>query len=72
MDLYKIHSLDSGGLQLSDHSGVCLDDAEAHVMAEGTISAGGIAEVWQGARKVGTVMVPFLAEDRGADAANEW
>jgi predicted dinucleotide-binding enzyme len=62
MDSYRIHSLDSGGLRLSEHRTVCSDDAEAHAVAKSTISAGGIAEVWQGSRKVGTVTVPLVPD----------
>jgi hypothetical protein len=58
MNLHQIHSLDSGGLRLSHHSSACIDDADAHAAARRTISAGGVAEVRQGSRDVGTVTMP--------------
>jgi len=62
MDMYRIHSLGSGGLRLSNHGSACLDDAEAHAKAIRKFSGGGIAEVWQGARKIGAGNMPLPAE----------
>ena len=61
MLIYKIRVLDSGGMNIANHSRVCNDDYEAMTLAESLVRSGGIAHIWEGARSVGQRFFP-LAE----------
>ncbi len=60
MTAYEFHTLDTGSLRIATHSADCADDHDATTKARGILSAGGLAEIWAGPRRVTTLSEPAL------------
>ena len=59
MPNYQFRTLDSGGLNVLNHSRSCRDDNKAMKFAESLITGGGIAHIWEGSRNIGQVFLPL-------------
>jgi hypothetical protein len=56
---YDIAALNSGGLTVTSFNGECRHDVDLRHTARLMIPTGGIAEIWEGTRRVGDIAVPF-------------
>ncbi len=57
MPQYRICTLDSGGTNMASYEEICRGDDDARAFAQGILKAGGVAEIWAGARSVDIVFV---------------
>ena len=58
MAAYEFYTLDTGSLRIATERANCADDYDATITARALLSAGGLAEVWAGLRRVTTLSEP--------------